>query len=252
MFTKPFTVLLHQYQNLNFMIKNIVFILLLSIQTAAFGTHKVYVIHGWASNRALMHKINKTLKKNNFITENYAYRSVYNNLDTLGFHLYNDVKNSGYDTVLFVTHSMGALVVRSMLQYSRTDSLFPNVYRIVMIAPPNNGAEIADFYSSFEILTKLIGPNVALMRTDSNSYARNLPVPLNSEVGIIAAMRKKERGYNPFINGNNDGLLTPARTTLGTETDFALVFCNHARVTQKKHVRNIIVAFLQHGRFLPM
>jgi len=97
-----------------------------------------------------MKKIEKNIKIENFNTENYGYNSQ-SDLDTIGKQLYCKIKDFKLDTVSFVTHSMGALLVRSMLKYSNNDKNFPVIFRIVMIAPPNDGTEIADFYSSFKI-----------------------------------------------------------------------------------------------------
>lgn len=215
-----------------------------------FGSQKTYVIHGYASPMMVMRKIDKCLIKEHFVIENYGYKSMSEDLDSIGKQLYIKIIGSGVDTVSFVTHSMGALVVRSMLQYSLKDKNFPVIFRIVMIAPPNSGAEIADFYSSFEILKKLLGPNVRYMKTDSGSYANKLPKPYHSEVGIIVGIRGKKHGYNPFIRGDNDGLLTPQRTTLGIEKDIAFIKNEHAALTRKSVVSKLTVEFLKYGTFI--
>jgi len=224
--------------------------MILALLSPVFGSNKIYVIHGYGSAKVVMRKIDKSLKSEHFITENYGYNSMSEDLDTLGKHLYLNIKKSGVDTISFVTHSMGALVVRSMLQYSNEDKTFPIIFRIVMIAPPNHGAEIADFYARFGILERLLGPNIAHMKTDSGSYANRLPVPVKSEVGIIIGIRGKENGYNPFINGDNDGLLTPERTRLGIEKDVAIIKDEHSLLTQNKKVRKLVVEFLKSGTFI--
>lgn len=226
-------------------------LLFIFLSVSVFGKQKVYLIHGYASPKAIMNKINKSLIQNNYVTENFDYSSLTQHLGTVGENLYLNIKHSsGVDTVMFVTHSMGALVVRSMLQYSMPDTNFPVIYRIVMIAPPNGGAEIADFYSSIKILQKILGPNINNMRTDSGSYANKLPKPYKSEVGIIIGIRDKGKGFNPFIKGENDGYLTPNRTTLGIEKDIAIVTAEHAFLTQNKLVRKLVLEFLHFGKFI--
>ena len=232
------------------MIKFFAFILLSSFQISMFGSHKIFVIHGYGSSRLIMKKIVRSIKNENFITENYGYRSMTEDLDTIGEQLYYRIKMSKIDTVSFVTHSMGALAVRSMLQYSIKDKDFPVIFRIVMIAPPNGGAEIADFYASIEILKKILGPNLQHMNTDSDSYAKKLPIPHNIEIGIIAGIRGEKHGYNLFIKGDNDGVLTPERTKLGNEKDFVIVKGEHNLLTQKKYVCKLVVEFLKFGSFI--
>lgn len=224
-------------------------IYLLFMQSSISGTHKVFVIHGLGGFRLIMKRIFKSLINENYIAENYRYKSMTKDLNTLGKQLYGKIKESNCDTVSFVTHSMGALVVRLMLQYSMNDGNFPLIYRIVMIAPPNSGSELADFYYSFKILRKLLGPRLEHMITDSGSLANRLPVPVNSEIGIIAGHSGKRRLYNPFIKEDNDGVLTPKRTRLGVEKDFIIIKGSHSLITQKKHVCNLVVEFLKFGCF---
>lgn len=232
------------------MIKFIALIFLLFLQSAILGSHKVFVIHGYGSSRLMMKKIDKSIRSENYLTENYGYKSMTEDLDTIGKRLYYQIKTSKFDTVSFVTHSMGALAVRSMMQYADKDKYFPVIYKIVMIAPPNSGAEIADFCTSYEILKKLTGPNVEYMKTDSGSYANKLPIPYNSEIGIIAGIRGGKHGYNFFIKGDNDGLLTPERTKLGVEKDFVIIKGEHNLMIQKKHVCKLVVEFLKFGLFM--
>lgn len=225
-------------------------LLLLLIPSTIFGSHEVYLLHCYFCPAMVMDRIEKSCVKENFTTVNYHYKSISENLDTLGHELYREIKNSGIDSVSFVTHSMGALVVRSMLQYSQLDEKFPDIFRIVMIAPPNHGSEMADFGSTVELLPNFLGPNLELMKTDSNSYVNNLPVPYRSEVGlIIGSLGSEKQGYNPFIKGDNDGLVTPASAKMGIEKDFAVVKEFHGLLPQRKIVCKLVVEFLKTGAF---
>jgi triacylglycerol lipase len=217
---------------------------------SASASYKIYVIHGYGAPKFLMNKITKSLKNDNYLSLNFGYKSIKEDLETISKKLYQEIKNSGVDTVSFVTHSMGALVVRSMLNYSLNDPDFPKIFRIVMIAPPNKGAEIADIYSSFKFLKFLFGPNLQKMKTDSNSFACGLPVPLEAEIGIIVGIRGKKHGYNPFIKGDNDGRLTPGKAKLGLEKDFVPVKGRHTMLTQKKTVRKLVLEFMESGNFV--
>lgn len=217
---------------------------------SVFASHKVYVIHGYANPRSIMNKIYKDVKKAGYNTENYAYDGLYTELDTIGKNLYLKIMEENLDSVSFVTHSMGGLVVRAMLKFSGMNPDFPLIFRIVMIAPPNEGADIADFFSSAKSLKKLLGPNVEKMETDSASYANQLPVPCNSELGIIVGHREKKVGYNPMIEGDNDGLLKPERVILGNEKDIAYVKFDHLGIIRKKKPRKLVIEFLKFGEFI--
>lgn len=228
--------------------KILILALLLFIQSAAFGSHETYLIHGFKGFKRNMHKIDKHLQKQSFVTKNYGYKSSIE-LDSLGKQLYQKIKISKTDTVSFVTFSMGALVFRSMLQYSVEDKDFPKILRIVMIAPPNGGANVANFYASNALFRFLLGPNIQHMKTDAASYANSLPKPYNIEVGIIAGVRKKEQGYNRFIEGDNDGVVALEHTKLGIEKDFVMVKGRHNRLIRKKKVSTLVSSFLKTGLF---
>ena len=214
-----------------------------------FARQKVILIHGYASPSLLMYPINRCLLGNHYHTTNFRYDSFNEELDAVGKRLYLELKKEAVDSVSFVTHSMGALVLRAMLQFSQKDPSFPCINRIVMIAPPNKGAEIADFFSSFSSLKRFLGPNVELMRTDSASYANRLPVPVQAQIGIIIGVKGDGLGYNRGIRGDNDGLLSPAKAFLGIERDAVILRCEHTMLTQTKQVRSLVVEFLQSGMF---
>ena len=196
-----------------------------------------------------MVSIENYLKKNNLSVTNYGYNSVSHNLNECGSNLYEFITREKYDSVSFVTHSMGALVLRSMLNFSQKDSSFPKISRIVMIAPPNHGAEIADLCAGNKILNFLLGPNIQSMRTDTSSLANHLPIPIHSEIGIIAGYKNKVNGYNPLIKGDNDGYLTPERAKLGVEKDFVEVPASHAMIVHSNYVLKIVYSFLTTGYF---
>lgn len=224
-------------------------IVLISFSFEVIASHKIYILHGYASSKSIMNRIKKDLKKSGFLVENYDYPALYVDLDSLGKKLYLDVLEDNYDSVSFVTHSMGGLIVRNMVKYSAADLNFPKIYRIVMIAPPNQGADIADFFKKNKCNRKILGPNVEKMRTDSMSYANLLPVPINTEIGIIVGKSKHKAGFNWFIGKKNDGLLIPERVHLGNEKDIATFNKSHIGVVKRKKPREAVVKFMKFGKF---
>lgn len=224
------------------------FLLMLSV--SLYGSQIIYLIHGHGSPKFVLNKIERNLRKAGFKTKNYGYNSLYVELDELGRLLYVNILNSGYDSISFVTHSMGAIVVRSMLQYYDESKKQPVLFRMVMIAPPNKGAEIADVYSRSAFTKWIMGPNIELLKTDSSSYVNKLPVPRSSEVAVIAGMKGTEKGYNHRIKGDNDGRLKPERTTLGIEKEVAIFKEEHTMITQNKKAIALIVEFMKYGYFV--
>jgi len=210
----------------------------------------VYIIHGLGSAKLWMRGMDKHVKKNGFRTVNWGYRSRFDSLNNIAYDLYTDIKNNDLcDTVSFVTHSMGGLVVRALLQYSKTDSLFPLINRMVMLSPPNEGSHVANFFASMKIGRIISGPNLEVLQTDSSSEAKHLPIPYDAEVGIIAGIRVEGKGYNPCIEGEDDMLVTPDQMTLGVEKDFFKVKEMHFFMPQNEKVKSQVVYFLKNGHF---
>jgi len=227
----------------------IILILLIVVCYNGFAQYKVYLLHGYANHKLIMRKIDKDLKKEGFSTENYSFPGLYTDMDSIGKKLYSDILKEKLDTVSFITYSMGGLIVRAMLKYSGTDANFPFIYRLVMISPPNQGADIADFLKSYDILRILLGPNVEKMETDSASYANQLPIPCNIEIGIIIGKRGNKKGYNLLIEGDNDGLIKPENTLLGNEKDTISLKLDHLSLIFRKKSRIKVIKFMKTGYF---
>jgi hypothetical protein len=219
--------------------------------SAAMAGHAVYLLHGFGSAPVFMSSINSYLTKQGLTTVNYGYRSIQDDCLVSARILYKEIAASGLDTVSFVTHSMGALVLRAMLPLVNHGSLFPVVHRTVMIAPPNHGAQIADFFGGQAVFRFILGPNIQHLMTDSASLANRLPLPAHGELGIIIGVKAKKKGYNPFIAGDNDGYLTPGAARLGVEKEAVLVKAEHSLIIHNKKVLALTHLFLTTGSFAP-
>lgn len=212
------------------------------------ASHKVYLIHGYGGLGIELEKINKTLTRGGFISEIYYYPSLVEDVDRVGVELLSKIQRENFDSVSFVTHSLGALVVRSMYQHLDSTVQFPFIHRMVMIAPPNNGSPIADFWAQFGFVKYIVGPNVNNLTTDPVTGAQKYPKPL-CEVGIIAGSTGRKVGYNVFIVGDNDGLVPVESAKLGTEQDLALVKSSHVSLVLNNKVVNNVLNFMKFGEF---
>ncbi len=221
---------------------------LIFIISTLFASHKIYLIHGFGGLGLEMEKIQESIQKEGFTTDIYVYKSLIEDIDSVSNNLILTIQKEQFDTVSFVTHSMGALVVRSM--YEKLDSLtgFPFVHRIVMIAPPNNGSPVADFFSQFKFVKYIIGPNINNLTTNKITGAAKYPLP-TCEVGLIAGSFGGKRGFNMFINSDNDGVLIPENTKMGIEKDVIFVKSWHVGLLFNKKVIRYINNFIQKGKF---
>lgn len=217
-------------------------------QFTSYATTKIYLIHGYGGIGIEMKEIQKSIDKKGFNSEIFSYPSLTEDVDSVGISLFMKIQRENYDTVSFVTHSMGALVVRSLYEHIDSLSTFPFIHRIVMIAPPNNGSPVADFFAQFSFVKHIIGPNINNLTTNPNSGAGKYPIP-KCEVGLIAGSFTKERGYNIFVKGDNDGVLIPEQTKIGIEKDVAFIKSSHVGLLYNKTVIKYVNSFLIAGKF---
>lgn len=107
----------------------------------------------------------------------------------------------------FVTHSLGGIVTRGLFKDpSLCEEL--QIHRIVMLAPPNQGASLTTRLNWLP-LRHILGPSF----TDLVSgVPRDLPTP---NVPFIIFAGDAGRLRNPLIPGANDGLVGVGETELG-------------------------------------
>lgn len=211
--------------------------------------HNVYIIHGVLGGAYEYVRMRKALKKEGYKTSIFSYKSRKEPILDVGKNLYDHIKKEHHQQISFVTHSLGGLVLRAMLRYSFEDTNFPNIHRIVMIAPPNRGTIAGNYMYKHAFFHFLIGVNLRDVKNDENSLARKLPVNFPGEVGIIAGIRGSKYGYNPFIGEDNDGEIRLEETRLGTEKDFATVKSSHITILQKARTITLTTNFLKTGNF---
>jgi len=214
------------------------------------ATTKVYLIHGYGGLGIEMSEIQKVIDKEGFISEIYTYPSLVKDVDSVANTLFLKIQNENFDTVSFVTHSLGALVIRSMYEHLDTLSSFPFIHRIVMIAPPNNGSPVADFFAQFSFVKHIIGPNINNITTNPLTGAGKYPIP-TCEVGLIAGSFGRKKGFNVFVKGDNDGVLLPEQTKMGNEKDVAFVKSWHIGLLFNRTVKKYVISFLKKGMFKP-
>src|SRR5690606_15888776 len=122
-----------------------------------------------------------------------------------------------FDEITVVTHSLGGMVARAVLAMPD----MPRVSRMVMIAPPSQGSELADIVLKRRLARLILGPAAMEMRSNSPIPAVLPPPPC--PFFIIAGGRGTPRGWNPLVPGDNDGVLSVESTQLAGATSFKLV-----------------------------
>jgi uncharacterized alpha/beta hydrolase family protein len=212
-------------------------------------SNKVYFVHGFASLGFEMRNLLRASEREGFVCKLFRYRSLTQDIDFAALDLITMIRLDGAEKISFVTHSMGALVVRSVFKSINKLKDFPEIQRIIMIAPPNNGTPVADFYHRFRLFRYILGPNLKNLTTDSVSGASRYPIP-NCEVGVVTGSYKGSKIMNIFLKEANDGMIIPEQAKLGNEKDSINIKSWHLGLMYNKKVEKYVVSFLKYGKFI--
>ena len=191
----------------------------------------VVILHGMGRTPWSMLPVERALEAAGYDVLNIGYSSYCCEIAALGAEVRRelDAGRGKHRTVHFVGHSLGAILIRWMLAQEHPPR---GVGRVVLMAPPNQGAQSANRYAG--VLGWLLEP-IDELRTDSTATVRRLPPSLGVPVGIIAAA--------------HDGKVMVAETHLRGETDHVVVDANHAFVMRNDTAIAMTLAFLRDGRF---
>jgi len=140
-----------------------------------------------------------------------------------------------------VTHSMGGLVFRASLAHD------PPINRVVMLAPPNKGAEAADKVRQWLPLHLTGWDPLAPLLPNST---QNLPIPPEDvEVGILTGGMGSETGYSSLLTGDNDGKVRVDEARLEGARDFRVVPYHHTLIMAWDDIFRLVLCFFRHGSF---
>ena len=158
----------------------------------------------------------------------------------------------GIETIHFVAHSLGNLVIRNYLG-DTTDLATgrrpdPRIGRVVMLGAPNNGARLADVFGKTGMFEFVLGKSAADIR-DFRELAARFPAPAG-EFAIIAGGRGGPQGYNPWLAGDNDLVVTVESTRLPGAAEFAVLPVIHTLMMDDATVQKYTQNFLEHGYFI--
>src|SRR5215470_4720546 len=148
-------------------------------------THEaVLLVHGHGAHPVLLEPLRRGLARRGYSAINWHYASLRGSITTHAAQLAAKAQSLDDDPAVerlhFVGHSMGAIVVRSALALQRPRKLG----RVVLLAPPNHGARLADF------ALRLFGHWPAAARelgSHPGSYVNGLAAADDLDCGIVAA-----------------------------------------------------------------
>ena len=145
-----------------------------------------------------------------------------------------------------VTHSMGGIILRSAV----AAGLLPaeRVRRVVMLAPPSQGSELAEALRRQWLYRRVLGPAGQQLGTGGESVPLALP-PLPFACGVIAGRRTLIPLAERIFGGPTDGRVSVARARADGMADFLVVDRAHPFLMWAPEVLAAVFGFLEAGRF---
>lgn len=208
----------------------------------------VILLHGLGRTRSAMQPLEKRLSAAGYFIWNESYPSRKQSIAQSAEHIAKGLaacQVQGAQTTHFVTHSLGGILVRVYFQQHALNQ----IGRIVMLAPPSQGSEVASLLRDWWLFRWLMGEAGQQLHTDADSLPNRLkPLP-EVAIGVIAGRRSADPWFSPFIPGADDGKISVARTRLAEMSDFLEVEAGHTFIMYKQQVIEQTLHFLQHGRF---
>lgn len=217
----------------------------------------VILIHGIASGSWYMKKIAEELQKQGFVIINIDYPSRTVSIEELTNAIYDEIilkiaelemnfpKHLKNKNIHFVGHSMGALLIRSLLN----TYTFDNLGKVVQLAPPNHGSEIVDFFYNFPLFKFFYGPAGQQLNTKNTKLASQLG-EVKYELGIIAGTNTLAPFSSFFLlEGDDDGRVRVESTKLKGMKEHILLPVSHTTITFNGKVIEKTIQFIRTSSF---
>lgn len=212
----------------------------------------VLLLHGLGRGPRSLAKLERTLTAEGYRVINLRYASRSAAIHDLAAEALGPVfaaPRLAGERVHIVTHSLGGVLVR---QYLHDHGTPINLGRVVMLAPPNQGSEVADKLARWSVYGWLNGPAGLDLGTAMEQTPNALgPLPAGVEVGVIAGGRSLNPFFSAIIPGPDDGKVAVERTHVAGEADHAIVPYSHTWLMNRTETERLVCRFLSAGNFGP-
>lgn len=223
------------------------------LNAAAHAEDCVVLLHGLASNPLVMKPMEVAIDiQPEFRVVNQGYRSYSADIETLAHEVLPkaiaacDLKP--YESVSFVTHSLGGIILRAYLAENELAALDS----VVMLAPPNHGSEVVDWVGQFRWLIPILGPAGRQLGTEDDDLPTRLPdaeFKLGVIAGNISESRERWFFWTERLPGEDDGKVSTQSAKLGNMSDYTQVEASHSGLLIEKAAIEQVLSFLRYGRF---
>ncbi len=208
----------------------------------------VVILHGIIRSAKHMRRLAAFLSDAGFDIINIDYPSTQYSIAELRDIVHETINHKILEDkpVHLIGYSMGGLLVRALAGSPK--HRWKNLGRVVQLAPPNHGSEVAEFWQDYWWYKKVYGPAGQELITDQTGI-QHLFGPIDYELGVIAGDRTLDLISSNMMPKPNDGKVSVASTKIDGMQDHVVVHATHTFFPHNKHVQQQTLCFLQQGRF---
>ena len=184
----------------------------------------------------------RRLRSAGFDVHLVSYATVRQSLKDNALHISRITRELEADTIHYVGHSLGGIVIRALFHFYPD----PRPGRVVTIASPHMGSEVAKRFSRYALGRVIVGESI---RELLDGIPQQWPLP-SREIGLIRGNLPIGLGrFFPGLPSPNDGLLTEQETWLEGVTDNVTLPIAHTGMLFAPAVADAVSRFLRTGQF---
>lgn len=219
-------------------------------RSADAGKACVVLLHGLGRTNRSMDQIARAARAGGYHVANIHYSSRSRPIEELAMQAVpqgvQQCNRAGATPINFITHSMGGLVLR----YYLSENEVPGLGRAVMLAPPNQGSEIADLMQGNPIYDRVNGPAGGQLVTGPDGMPARLG-PVTFPLGVITGNERTpfDGWFATQIPGENDGKVSVESAQVEGMADFLVLPVNHTFIVNDSEAIRQTLYFLEHERF---
>ncbi len=199
----------------------------------------VVLLHGMGRSRLSMLILARRLRHAGYATVNFPYSPPFHSVEVISRRLIAFIEKKVHTPAYhLIAHSLGNVILRNGFRYGYP----PGLGRIVMLAPPNRPARLAQALKKNPLYRGLTGESG--QRLSDPVFYSKLPVP-EVEFGVIAG----DKGQRLTFSEPNDGVVAVAATRLPGMQDFLVLHHTHTFLMNAEDTFQACRRFLRTGRF---
>lgn len=215
----------------------------LRMGSLAKSAASIVIVHGLWMNSLSMELMRRRLAVQGFSAHVFRYASVTSDLATNAARLADFAAAVPGDTVHFVGHSLGGVLIGAMLEHAPAER--PG--RVVGLGSPFAGSQIGARVAGWGAAgARFIGKSIGALNARGGFGSWQAP----QELGLIAGDRPY--GVGRLLGGfnePNDGTVALSETRVPGAADYIVLPVTHTSMLWSRLVLEQALAFLETGRF---